>query len=564
MQQDNYYTTIRETASIISDNIDPLIISFFNNKIEKTDLYAYLESELQPFFMVHEQYNPNITLENVITYAIFDLLAECSYDAEEAGKKNASSSYSRKRYLRDLLISEANGVTKSTNPPLFLKKSYDALKIAQDTNMELPITFSSYEEYVNYRLDRMAVWCSKNSNPVKYLFEFDFFTYLEPKKQISYFLIDVATNAFNIINNKFYSNPESGYLTKFPQELIDLPVFSLSAYRPTLSYEVQDDRILVYEVHNIDANTQLRLVMAEFAGNYKNMTEEEKRNHIRSLKDDPEAALNTLKSFDAKDVAILANIYSHINGINIEDESFHAKCYTFMKGIYQEIAPNGYRTRDYEDFSRRLRKLATYAIDKVVYDKNKMLLSVSNMNFLNYTLTIPNGDDHSDFEYPTETTIVVSSNVVYSPSVDFSKVKYNQLQNAELEIIPAKYMKDQWRKATNALIYTKYYNKIETNKGKALIHVLQVLRLRHLTTLEAEITLNYFKQKLYITGRPARFIKELRTELDVMAESGIIIANYHIYDDNRIYLKFLPLSATEKKIYNLPSHTLTQNDDISE
>lgn len=561
MQQDSYYAKIRETASIITDNIDPLIASFYYNKIEHTDLFAYLESELQPFFMMQEQFNRPICMESVITYAIYDLLVESSFDAEEAEKKNETLSYTRKRYLRDILISEAKGIAKAANPPLYLKKSYEALKIAQDTNMELPVTFSSYEEYVSYRLGRMKEWCSKDVKPMKYLFEFDFFTYLEPKRQISYFLIDVASNALNIINNKFYSNAESGYLTKFPQELIDLPVFSLSAYKPELSFEVQDDRVIVYEVHNIDTNTQLRLVMAEFPGEYKKMTEEEKRTHIQSLKDDPKAALSALRGMDAKDVAILSNIYSHLNGINIDDDSFRAKCSTFMKGIYQETAPNTYRTRDYEDFEMRLNKLSSYGLDKIVYDKNKVLISISKMNFLYYTLSIPSDNVNSESDLLNDTIIVFSSDGTCRPRIDLSNVTRNRLQNAELEVIPSKYMKDQWRRATNSLIYTKYYDKISTNKGRTLIHILQALRMKNLATLEAEIPLSYFKQKLFITGRPARFVMDLRTELDMLADSSVILANYTIYDNRKIYLKFLPLSTTEKRIYNITqNNSLPQNE----
>lgn len=560
MQHDTYYQQIKKLASVICDNIDPQLIAFYNNKVMNTDMYSYFESELQPFFMMHEEINPAITIDLLIVYAIYDLFIESGLDMEQAHKKIMYVSYKKKIYLRNLIYDEAKGSTTKKNPTSFLKRSYEALQVAKDTNMDLSLDFNTYDEYVDYRLKRLNLWYSKNSTPFRYILEFDFFTYLSLKRQAGYFITDLATNALSIINDKFYGNPESGFLTKFPQDLMNMPIFSLSAYKAELTYEIQDDKMLVYEIHNAAPGTQVRVVMASIPGNFRNLSEEEKSAQIQKIKSNPEFALNTLKGLDSKDFAILANIYSHLNGININDDSFRAKCSTFMANIYQPIAANTYRSRDYEDFISRLRKLSTYNLDKVTYDKNKTLVNTSSVNFLNYELTIPQNEELEGDE--TETTFIISSAGSYAPNINFSNLNRKQLQKAELEIIPSKYMKDQWRTSANAEIYTKYYNQIETNKGKTLIHILQGLRLQSLDTLACEKPLSYFKQKLYTKSRPARLLDDLRTEFDLLIEANTILQEYTINKGYTISLKFLPLSKVEKQIYNLSGTTLIEDDTV--
>lgn len=466
--------------------------------------------------------------ENTVT----DSLAKVKY------QKN----YTRK-YLYDLIRAEMGDLKCGPRNPQYIHTECEMYFQLKSFNT-IESVFSSKEEFINARYQIVKDWFS-NSNSL--IIEFPYYTCIPDKAKINDFFMDLAHTILSIIQNEYYNNLESGFLTKIPDKLASSPFFSASSSNLDLKYEIQDGYVKTFDSYqkllsNVNQEFQLETIIGDFPLENADISDLEKYALFETLKKDYEWE-NTSKTLDMKDMNLLSIIYSSMNADILTQDKMVISLKSIAQVLFQKPAKS-IRTREYQQLIDHLEKLANYKLKYQKKDAKGNIVEKAIISFMDIHYVIPESIKNST---TTENTMILTSGTFRPYDVELAN---RNVAGTVLQIMPSFFLKDSYRNRTNNAIYTQIYRSIEDITARAFLFILQQERLKSRPEFVSTIYYSYFIERVRFDSRKSRTKKLISEKLSYLQEHNALIESFELFP-NYITIKWLPLSKIELMIYNI-------------
>jgi len=537
--------SLYDTACVIMEDIDPVLIDYFNQKIIKDkDLFILLQNHLMNWVKENNSSSlldahpdsQNITEPTMLNLIYCELSSLLSQDDEPAALKKIKEAYrNRKKYLFAQIREEMGELPIKPQNARFIANEWELLNdpIIRCSVKDTPDT---YEEFSKIRFGMIKDWFQ---NKDSYLIHFYYMEKLSLSRKLSCFVVDLNYNCLSIICSEYYRS-KSGFVTGTLDThlgLKDVSLFSWQSNALELRYEVADGVMQVYESLELSPNNALKIIVHEQP--FDEQTEPEEL--FLEIKEDIEKG-KQYRALDTFDVSILTAILNNFSVASLQDKSVRISLVDLAKDVYGD---SDIRIGKYERLVKHIIRLGRTRISNVSTTDNGLLLGGGNITFFEYKFQIMANSVIKDENVLT--TINMASG---DSKIDFSKLSTKDYTTMELVFFLSNYMYSLWNNSMHTYISSTLYRQIESSKGRVLMQILQEERLKIYPVLKTFIPLATFKAHLNLSSKLTRFRKELAEELEVLKNSNITVAEYEVINAG-VNITFNELSTAEKRVYKL-------------
>jgi hypothetical protein len=549
LNYDQYYMMSRQVVK----DMPVSLLDCYNDYVSKSELFFVLQTEMHEWVSLvsakSAHYDGQMTLENFIWYIM------CGVDATKTvasiRQDYADLRRFRKRYFLQVNEQELGKASSQIRQDC---KEYFAI-MRKNRSMK---QYKTEDEFCKEKYAKIVEYCKDLDTD---LVDYEYFVLLQPARAAKCFQYDVAYHVYDIILNKYFSNPIDGMLAKLPKSIVDNGVFALQNRDADLQYDVSGEEVIAYTDHktrNSGKNQNVRTVIDRYTGNFLQAIENNtKESLISDLKVNGQIAVNA-KLLDATDETIISNIYSTFSVEDINKGSKIIPLGQLVGGTYKER-----RIRNYEATLARLDKLAKCYVNVTTVDqKMGTLVSAGTFSFFDVFYHVPQKEADSDM---TLTSLDVTDGTSGSSVLDtLIRQDPDVLSSITVEFQPSKFIKDTWKKNMNVSVMSTIYAQIVPPRAKAMLFLLQSKRSDIYPDTSCVLPFSYFVDSLRLENLRKSQIKKALCELfDMLIGSEVIIKKYVMTGSGSIAIDFIPFSETEKilyKIENLPKE-IPENKD---
>ena len=568
---DDYFDMADQIAKTLPDEIHKYFkyavhtSGYLANELYQ-QLYPWLKRECKESTNFHFPEKATSTENYEAVLQLKNLLWKINFEHADRDSMVNLLSYREKRRQRKAYYRRVNkkeyALKDDKEPKGILYKSADAYFDNQALIIQTGAKeYTSKQAYIDDFYNKIEEWGKdKNTN----LVSFPLFSYVTTGKQLDDLELDLGYIFFDTVNFTYHGKcTNDGLITSIPKAVHDSDVFSGSASPKKANVEVEFSKSMVRLTERRDLEeSDGRLlstthIYKESEGSYK-----------EDIVTNPAAQHDALSQLQERG---LLNVQD--GGLGSVDREIFTLAYNSLslndtKGIYttslSDLAKRLHKRQSretYEDLIEHIQKISDYKLDYTIYPD------------ADATESIAGG------------TMRLFSNVAYrygEASVDGNNSVQFDLRNGEDSDRNAAYMQDMLQRAdlsdievsvelgrsmlelrnkVNINILTSYYEKVVPPEHKAVLMILQELRVDS-KDLTARPTMKFFVKKLKMENyRISRVKAQLEKSFDYIVGQGIILKDYEIsqYDVN---LNFLPFSELEKKMIPMNPGEAASIEDI--
>lgn len=515
-------------AIILAENIDPVLISYFEENISGTELGNYFYNNMKEWFMekLEEGIRSEVTLLNIVYYVLDNIQKEYGSDSRAALKAYGENKRFRKAYLFKVIAEEYKGKPTSRNPLYLHNQAARYFELQSLSLGKSESLYASEQEYIDELYGLILAW--KNET-LSLLVEFYYFDKLQEKRKYECFLVDMALNLLRIVTEQ-YNGRYDGGITSLPRELVDSGVFALKNDAFPFEISAEGDKRI---------STNVFRYVSEEDGSVTTIT----TSFIDTL-DKKNALMTSYDVLNSLDKDTLTTVYTSINPSIISGRWLRMRGKEFAATVLKN---NGkLRNRDIIKVVQSVNKLAQANMEISRHAKNGNLMSTGHFRFFEAYFTFNSKDDELSDASQGE---LINSGAEFQ-SADFETM---DLCNDDWEILiaPSSYLVEQWRADVNSLIYTTQYRKITSHKTRAFMMFVQDERLKNYPESRIFLSFSYVKNSLRMNNlRPAAVKKEIESHILSLIDENIIIKSY-IFKPSGIDIEFLPFTESELINYRI-------------
>lgn len=529
--------SLEQTANIIAEYISDEIKEYFEKTCNENVLSYH---DLLDSWAFSLNISNTVSLPTLIMYVLDTCLKNKSekdaFTQAKLLKKN------RKDYFYRTIRQEIGELAPTPNNPKYIETEWCKLndpyiRFSTETTVDL----GSKEEFFASKSERIKAWFKDADS---YLFQFEYFYVLPDKRRRDCFIQDLSVDILSLICNEFYRN-KFGFMTKSPDinfGMENLPIVNWQTSLSKLQFQVENNKIVVFEELKTNNNQWVKIIMDEIAAD---CSSEEK---INSAIIKIEAEYNSgvrVRTLDTKDMAIYSAVFNNMTIETATSEPLDMTLPDLAADVYGNTTQ--ITKRMYADLLQRLTKLAHIRITSSVKDINDNFVSESIISFFDLTLTVNTDSDSSGTE-STIKTIRIGDNAL---SRDFSSLSNHEFINMNIQFMPSYYTKNMWKNNVHDQISTRLYKRISSQKGKLIAQLLQKERMRIYPETEIVLPIKFFRENIrFSSPNNDRIKKELIAEMDLLKEMAIQIKDFRFVRSD-VTINFLPLSKEEKLYYKV-------------
>jgi len=534
------------SAKMLLDNLDERILSYYITRIENQQVSYFLHETMNEWFTEKSAFSiePEVTLLNIIYY-IIETSAMQMESTTAALEYYSENKRARKNYMFSTIKKEYTGEGLNKNNAMFLNKTADTYFELLKVSSTIP-KYSSKQEYIDIMYQEISSWRNDRES---YLFDFKFFECLDPKRRAGCFILDVGTFIFKMVTEQFYGKIDGG-VTLFPANLMD-GVFSLRnesvdldiVVGNNIAYSRSQNIIDNGEGQTVEVETIYGKVEGDFSMLPEELSDEEKFAMVNKLRVGNELS-STVRSLASREFVTLTTIYSSFSASNLLENhiTFNGK-----KFVQQVLGKKNIKIRDIKQVLESIEKLASAEINLTRTNSQGKVDFVGKISFFDMSYGIDERDEDSKLNY------TIDKNSQDYQMIDDSILSGN---NWKIHIAPSAYLREQWAKEVNSVIYTKQYMKISDSKTKSYMVLLQDERMKSYPSMTKTFTFAYLGSKLRMDKmRPAYMKKEVAEQLMALKSANVIVEDYKITSTGSV-VSFLPFTELEKELYGIDKDTI--------
>jgi len=557
----NRVFSLEELVTVLVEDLPEDLLKLFQKKILSSielnvQLQGYLsEKEIEwkkmhpqePIVCFNEQVYP--MLVRLIFYELDEIFSANSTE-DDAFSRYWNIKKQAKKRLYGQMREEVGLVPVRPRNPFFIRQEWDALhnpfmnkymteEVSDGSSEQYNKLLSDFELFKQDRFSKISAW-SGNKN--SYLMQFMYYDMLQPFRMLNLLVTDIVYECLSVIINKYYKSKE-GFLTRTIDTHLgfkDAALFGWESKNRELKYEITDSVFRVYELMEMSPSNRIKIVIHEAPCDKDENEESLEKLFLEFQNDTASDNTKTLDAFDMTLLTVILNAFSY----NVHDNSRQVK-FTLpelVSMLYQ--SDQRLRPKMYERVLRHIIKIGRINISNVTTEENVPIF-ISNFTFYEYKITI-----NSDLIKENSELSTVINMASGDCSIDYSKLDLKSYAAMEVEFYLSNSMYTHWNNRIHTYISTTLYQQIETAKGKMIVQLLQDERLRNYPELDFFVPYSYFLKNMNVSGRNARFKKELEQELSRLAEQKIIVKGFELLSGG-VFFHFYPLNSSEKKIYRL-------------
>lgn len=515
----------------------------------------------------------SLSMRDLVEFVLWESLIKTSskkfkpFNEKEALAHYASKRKNNRQYIHSKAKEEYEGKT-TVNAKRYIEKTYAAVSnpylIATTDDS---ISSLAREEYFEKYYNEVKDWYH---NPNSYVFQYPFFEFFSPKRRVGYFMNELGWQVFNIICDNYYNN-SFGFATKSPdanfgihqvpgmENAMPLVNWQSSAISVSdLKYEASDTSVTVYEHFRMGKGAELKFII-EVIDNLDCSTPEKKVAEIERIK----AEYLTQKRvghLDATDFAIYTALLNHLNYDIVTGKSdliiyfLDLAKYVYGKDVSISL-------KKCRDLFKRLQKLQEMKISSSLQDSNNVPIQSSVVNFFtfSYNILMDSVDSSTDSRATglanvSDLTDVKLMEIDLSGNATISNIDMltkSHFCKMVLKISPSDYMKNEWQQDINSMISSDLYQKVTSQKGRMLLHILQKERLKAYPDVNVKMNnLDLLTQIRITSGTESRFKREVVAEFEYFKQENILIEDFSV-KRGVYFIRFTPLTEKEKVMYKI-------------
>ena len=489
-----------QLAVMIKSLLDAKILKTYDDFIANKDAGYYIKKTLKV--------TDSMTLEDIIAIKMQETLNNDNIDGSL--KKYRHNRYVYKRNWFDTLKEEMSPDLnlKPRNPCSLQKEAELHFSLLKYSRNNAESEFSSIEEMMQTRFNEAEKW---KSNPSALITDFRYYPDKTTSSQANAFVYDLILESLLIISNNF-NGSLNGFLTKFPIELMDNPIFSYRTTTIDFEIEMIQNELRIFNDFEYDEGTLRIEVNKEHLDlpseiNTELPLEEILKKYNIQL---------SQRDMDMIDRELISCLFNMIDAEAIKSSHIVGDLKSLAK---MALNTEKLRNTQLKDIQERLHKLRDY----------------------NYSVTVKEKKTGKDIEK-------LSMNLVSMVHT------YEKNGLIFFDVEPTQRMISTYIKNNYVNILSQKYNQINSPQTRAILMILQSERIKVYLDgkLESSLSLKFFRSHMKLPKiYPAKLKKEIEKHLRILKEKNLVVQDYTI-EKNGVNIHFTDLEDLEFIAYKIP------------